>query len=283
MMNRPTFSFEMFPPKTDDGIPSLMEAVHDLAKLQPGFITVTFGAGGTGRKTTGELVVRIQKETGIPTASHLTFINLTRGELRDFASGMWNSGIRKIVALRGDFPPGWQEPDYSQGQHYRYTDEFVADLRAHHDFEISVAAYPEKHPDAPDLNSDIEALKKKCAAGATRAITQFFFDNEAYYRFLDLAAKAGIKTPIVPGILPIGNFQRMVSFAKKCGTTVPAWLHERFENLSEEDAAKTALELLEKQISELKARGANHFHFYTLNKSGLCALACRSTGLVVPA
>jgi methylenetetrahydrofolate reductase (NADPH) len=280
-MNRSTFSFEMFPPKMGDGIPALMEAVHDLAKLKPAFMTMTFGAGGSGRKTTAELVVRVQKETGIPTASHLTFVNLTRSELRDFTNEIWNNGIRKLVALRGDFPPGWQAPDYSAGLHYRYTDEFVADLRAHYDFEISVAAYPEKHPDAPDLASDIEALKKKCAAGATRAITQFFFENDAYYRFLDLAAKAGIQTPIVPGILPIGNFQRMVGFAKKCGTAVPAWLHERFEGLSEADTTKLALELLEKQITELKARGASHFHFYTLNKSGLCALACRSTGLVV--
>ncbi|MBI3420180.1 MAG: methylenetetrahydrofolate reductase [Proteobacteria bacterium] len=280
-MTHPTFSFEMFPPKTEEGVAPLFNAVHELAKLNPAFITVTFGAGGTGATGTGHLALRIQKETGISTAAHLTYINLSKHELAEFTAGLWHNGIRRIVALRGDFPPGWRAPDYTEGRHYRFTDEFVAGLRAQHDFDISVGAYPEKHPDAPSLETDIEALKKKCTAGAKRAITQFFFENDSYFRFLDLAAKAGITTPILPGLLPIANFQRMQVFADKCGAKVPGWLVARFEKLKEEDTPKLALELLVAQIRGLKAKSVPHFHFYTLNRAGLCRDACRAAGLVV--
>jgi methylenetetrahydrofolate reductase (NADPH) len=275
-----TFSFEFFPPKTDDGIAPLMNAARELAALNPGFMTMTYGAGGSGKTTTAELAVQIQKDTKVPTAAHLTFINQTRDELRDFTAALWKDGITRIVALRGDFPEAWQAPDYAQGAHYRYTDEFVRGIRAHHDFDISVGAYPEKHPDAPDMGSDIEALKKKCAAGAARAITQFFFDNATYYRFLDLAAKAGITTPIFPGLLPIQNFSRAQAFAKRCGAGMPSWLENRFANLSETDAHKAAADILATQVADLKRQGVPHFHFYTLNKAPLCMGVCFAAGLV---
>lgn len=277
---KPSFSFEFFPPKTDDGITPLMQAVSELAALKPAFMTMTYGAGGAGGTRTSELALRMQTETGIPSAAHITFITLDKKQLADFADDLWNSGVKRIIALRGDFPANWQAPDYAKGEHYRYTDEFVRGLKNQHDFDISVGAYPEKHPDAPDLSADIEALRKKCAAGATRAITQFFFDNTSYYRFLDLVEKAGIKTPIVPGLLPIQNFEKAKTFAERCGAHIPAWLAARFEGLSEEDAGKVAEETLAAQVSDLAAQGVPHIHFYALNKAPLCRAVCRKAGLV---
>jgi methylenetetrahydrofolate reductase (NADPH) len=276
---KPTFSFELFPPKTENGETALMQEVPVLAALKPDFLTVTFGAGGSGRSGTLDLVTRIQAATKIPTAAHLTYICLTKGELKDFTDQLWSKGIHKIVALRGDLPAGWTPPDYAEGRHYRYTDEFVRALCAERDFDVSVAAYPEKHPDAPDLASDIDALKKKCDAGAARAITQFFFDNASYYRFLELAAKAGIDTPIYPGILPIMNFEKAVSFAERCGAHIPDHIRAKFAGLNDNDAAKAAHDLLVAQVQDLKAQGVAHFHFYTLNKAALSRAACLASGL----
>ncbi len=279
-MTNPSFSFEFFPPKTEDGVPAFLQAVRDLAALKPAFQTLTFGSGGGSRSATAHLARRMQKETGIPTAAHITFLSLTKFELKNFTDSLWEDGITRLIALRGDFPQGWQAPDYSKGEHYRFTDEFVRGLKSQHDFDISVGAYPEKHPDAPDLKSDIEALKKKCGAGATRAITQFFFDNEVYFRFVEAAQKAGIDIPIVPGLLPIQNFAKAQSFALRCGASLPQKLGPRFEGLSEEDSHKAACEVLAEQIAGLKAVGVPHLHFYVLNKSPLCMRACRLAGLV---
>lgn len=278
---KPSVSFEFYPPKTEDGVAPLMQAAKDLAALKPAFMTMTYGAGGNSASTaTSDLALKMQRETGVPAAAHITFINLNKAQLAEFAATLWQNGITRIIALRGDFPPGWQAPDYAKGEHYRYTDEFVRGLKSQHDFDISVGAYPEKHPDAPDLSADIEALRKKCGAGATRAITQFFFDNASYYRFLDLVEKAGIKTPVVPGLLPIQNFERAKNFAKKCGAQIPAWLEKRFEGLSDADAAKAAEEVLVTQVKDLAAQGVSHFHFYALNKSQLCQSVCQKAGLV---
>ncbi|HVY12467.1 MAG TPA: methylenetetrahydrofolate reductase [Alphaproteobacteria bacterium] len=276
----PAFSFELFPPKNNDGLPSLLHTAKELAQLNPAFMTMTFGAGGTGMAT-GDLALRLQNEVGVPMAAHITYIRFTKPELHEFTDRLWQGGVKRIVALRGDIPISWQAPDYAAGLHYRTTDEFVADLCARHAFDVSVAAYPEKHPDAVDLKSDIEALKKKCAAGASRAITQFFFDTDVYFRFLEAVQKAGITTPVVPGLLPVSNFQRMARFVTKCGAQIPPWLAARFENLDEDDAAKAAAELLAKQVSELAAQGVPHIHFYTLNRAELCKTACRGTQPVV--
>ncbi len=275
-MSTPRFSLEFFPPKTEDGLPGFFEAVRSLADLRPAFMTVTFGAGGAGRRNTADLAARVQNETGVPTAAHLTWLSFARDALRDYIGGLWQSGIRHIVALRGDAPPG--ETGKKESGCFRHTDEFVSFLRDGRGFEVSVAAYPEKHPEAPSLAADIAALRAKCEAGAARAITQFFFDMDAYDRFLEEVARAGLATPIVPGLLPIVNFSHATQFAAKCGAHVPQAVAARFEKAGD-DIMPAALDLLCEQIEALKRRGVGHIHFYTLNRAGLCTAACRNTGL----
>jgi len=271
---KPTLSFEFFPPQTERGRAQLMETVKALAVLNPAFMTVTYGAGGSSRDWTMEMALKIQNETGIPTAAHLTCINTFKGRIDDMARDLWASGIKHIVALRGDVPHVDAPLDYTDDDYYHYGNELVAGLKALADFEISVGAYPEKHPEAPDLASDIAHLKRKCDAGATRAITQFFFENKTFFDFVDKARAAGITTPIIPGVLPITNFEKMLGFAKKCGTNVPDWLHEIFADA--EDAHAAAEEVLITQVQGLAARGVPHIHFYTLNRADLVANACRT-------
>ena len=269
-MGKPTASFEFFPPKTPQGDAALLETVKKLSTLNPSFMTVTFGAGGSTRDKTLATALAVQNSGGgSPTATHMTYINTPRKDIYAMADHLWDSGIRHIVALRGDMPKDLQWPLDPDEEYFQYTSHFVVALKARRDFEVSVGAYPEKHPDAPDFKSDIEALKKKCQAGAKRAITQFFFDNAHYYRFLDECAKADITTPIVPGILPIGNYQKMLNFAETCKASVPDALKARFEGKDEADHAKIAAEFLNTQLDDLRKNGVSHFHFYTLNKADL--------------
>lgn len=277
-MSRITYSFEFFPPKTDTAEQAFWAAVPELAALDPAFMTVTYGAGGSTREKTLEIVNTLRQKTKLPIAAHLTFLNTSKKDLFHVTDMLWDSGTRHIVALRGDMPSDLSWPLDLDGDYFQYTSEFVEALRTRRDFEISVAAYPEKHPDSKSLADDIIALKKKCDAGATRAITQFFFENEKFYDFVAACRKAGITTPICPGLLPIHDFKSMARFAQRCQTTVPGWLADKFERLENKplDAQKLAAELLTKQVQDLTANGIDHIHFYTLNKSDITAPLCKT-------
>ena len=268
-MSKPTVSFEFFPPKTPQGEESLLETVRALSALNPAFMTVTFGAGGSTREGTLKTLKAIRTVTDIPLACHLTFISITRTELKSYLDQLWDIGVRHIVALRGDMPKDLQWPLDPDLDYYQYTSDFIEGIKAHKNFEISVGAYPDKHPDAPDKAADILALKKKCGAGADRAITQFFFDHDRYDTFLKDVEAADIKTPIVPGMLPVGNYESMLKFADRCGAHVPASIREKFDNAPVEEHAGIAEALLLWQIEDLTRRGVGHFHFYTLNKAGM--------------
>ncbi len=274
-MSKATFSFEFFPPKTDKTTELLFKAIEDLKALNPKFMTVTYGAGGSTRDKTLQIIKRVIADTDIPTASHLTYINSPRKEMYALADELWENGVHHIVALRGDMPADLEWPLDPDAEYFQYTSHFVAALKARQDFEISVGAYPEKHPDADSIDKDVEALMKKIDAGANRAITQFFFDNTVYYEFLEHCAKANIKAPIVPGLLPIHDFKSMCGFAGRCQASVPKWLHERFAGLEDkpEDARKVALDLLVGQSEDLVKNGVEHIHYYTLNKSDITTQA----------
>lgn len=273
-----TYSFEFFPPKTDKAAEILWSSIPELIDLNPKYMTVTYGAGGSTKDGTIDTLTKIQAITDIPLASHLTFINTTKQALYDYVDGLWERGIKHLIALRGDMPGDLQWPLDNDGEYFQYTSDFVEGLLTRHPFEISVGAYPEKHPDALSLENDIKALKLKCDAGSTRAITQFFFDNDIYFRFVDQCEKAGINTPICPGILPVHDFKSMCNFAKRCQASVPDWIHEKFAGLEEkpEEARKVAIELLVKQSQDLVNKGVDHIHYYTLNKSDITKQACES-------
>ena len=280
----PSVSFEFFPPKTEKMEHSLWQAIQRLAPLSPSFVSVTYGAGGSTRERTHNTVTRIQKETGIPAAAHFTCVGATREEIDAIARTYWDAGIRHLVALRGDPPEteggvGGRYVPHPGG--YAYAADLVAGMRKVADFEISVAAYPETHPEAPSAQFDLDNLKRKVDAGATRAITQFFFDNDAYFRFLDRCAAAGITVPIVPGILPITNFARAVEFAGKCGAAMPARYAETFEGLDSDPETRqlVAATMAAEQCQELQAQGIKEFHFYTLNRSDLTVAICRMLGV----
>lgn len=273
---KPTVSFEYFPPKTDKAADTLWDNVDALAALGPKFMTVTYGAGGSTKDGTLAAITNMRDRTGIDMAGHLTFINSPVNDLKELTDEWWNSGIRHIVALRGDMPDDLNWPLDTDKDYFQFTSEFVRTLKLWHPFEITVGAYPEKHPDAPSMNDDLEALRKKCNAGADRAITQFFFDNDVFYRFRDECEKAGITTPVYPGLLPIHNFENMCNFAEKCQATVPAWLHEKFEK--SEDKEKLAKDLFIEQVIELSENGVEHIHFYTLNKVEITRDACQAIG-----
>lgn len=267
----PKISFEFFPPKTEKAEAAFWPAVHELAALKPEFMTVTYGAGGSTKDKTIETASRMVRETGLPIAAHLTYINTLIADLDAIEKQLLAGGIRHIIALRGDLPPDISWPLEIDKNYYQSTSEFVHALKRKFGFEISVAAYPEKHPDAPSLDADIQALKLKCDAGADRALTQFFFDNDVYYRFLDECAAAGIATPICPGLVPIHDFDALVKFAAKCQASVPVWLHEKFARVKNdsEGAKNLAIEVLTDQAMDLAKNGVRHIHFYTLNKSAI--------------
>lgn len=277
---RPQVSFEFFPPGTEAMEKTLWESVKRLSVLEPRFVSVTYGADGSTRERTHAAVRRIISETNLTAAPHLTCIGATRGEIDDIARQYWDMGIRHIVALRGDPPK--DQPQYQPHKDgYAYASDLVEGLVKVADFDISVAAYPEVHPEAPDPQFDLDNLKRKLDSGAHRAITQFFFDIELYLRFRDRCAAAGIEANIVPGVLPITRFPQLQRFAEMCGASVPAWLHERFEGLNDDPqtrqmiAANVAIE----QVQLLQSQGVDEFHFYTLNRSELTYAICHALGV----
>lgn len=273
-------SFEFFPPHTEKMEATLWNSVQRLKELRPDFVSVTYGADGSTRERTHAVVERIVKETTLTAAPHLTCIGASRGEIDDIARDYWDMGIRHVVALRGD-PPDDADGYRPHPDGYAYASDLVAGLKKVGDFDISVAAYPEVHPDAPNAKFDLDNLKRKLDAGATRAITQFFFGVDAFLRFRERAAAAGIESTIVPGILPITRFPQLQRFATQCGATVPDWLYERFAGL--EDDAETrqmiAASVAIEQVRGLQAEGVNEFHFYTLNRSELTFAICHALGV----
>lgn len=280
--NRIDVSFEFFPPKDDAMEKTLWESVTRLEPLQPQFVSVTYGAGGSTRERTHATVKRILTETTLTPVAHLTCVDATRAEVDAIVQQYHDVGVRHIVALRGDSVEG-------AGAHYRPTPggyENAADLtagikRVSSDFEVSVSAYPERHPDSKTIEADIDMLKAKVDAGATRAITQFFFENDLYFRYLDRVRARGIDIPIVPGILPVQNFKSMTGFAKRCGTDVPAWLAERFHGLDNDPATRKliAAAVAAEQAIDLLDRGVTGFHFYTMNRADLVYAICHLLGL----
>jgi methylenetetrahydrofolate reductase (NADPH) len=274
-------SFEFFPPKNAAMETQLWDAVARLAPVQPAFVSVTYGAGGSTRERTHGLVTRIQGETGIPAAAHLTCVNADCGEIDAIADAYWQAGIRHIVALRGDPPGGIGQSYQPTPGGYAYADGLVAGLRRLHPFEISVAAYPETHPEAPSASADLDALKRKVDAGATRAITQFFFDIDAYARFLEHAERAGIGVPIVPGILPLANFANASKMAASCGATIPDWVRRQFTGLDEDPATRqlVATTVAVELCRALYGLGVRQFHFYTLNRAELVLGICHLLGV----
>jgi len=281
-VGKPDISFEFFPPKSDEAEALMWAAVPELASLDPKFMTVTYGAGGTTKDKTLQIAERMAAEQPMPIASHLTFLTTTREELQGYLEELWARNVRHIVALRGDVPKGKTFDDFKGDEFYKTTPEFIADIVSRHPFEISVGAYPEKHPDAVNLDEDIATLKAKLDAGGAnaRGITQFFFDNDVYYSFMEKCAAAGIHKPVVPGLTPIHNFAGIVRFAKNCQANVPQWVCDKFEGLDDkpEEALKVATELLVEQSLDLAANGVNHIHYYTLNKAGITKEACEALG-----
>lgn len=279
-MNSPVaVSFEFFPPHNEAMEAILWKSIERLAGLQPRFVSVTYGADGSTRERTHNAVARIVQETDLTAAPHLTCIGASRDEIDAVARRYWDMGIRHLVALRGDPEPGSSYRPETGG--YAYAADLVAGLKRVADFDISVAAYPEVHPEAPNPLFDLDNLKRKLDAGASRAITQFFFDVEAFLRFRDLAAAAGIESAIVPGILPITRFPQLENFAMRCGASVPGWLRERFDGLENDAetrqmiAASVAID----QVHTLQAEGLTEFHFYTLNRSELTYAICHALGV----
>ena len=273
-------SFEFFPPRTEKMEATLWESIKMLEPLQPRFVSVTYGAGGSTRERTHATVARIVRETSLTPAAHLTCVGATRGEIDDVARGYWEAGVRHIVALRGDPPvPGARFEPPAGG--YANAAELVAGLKAVAPFEISVAAYPECHPDSISKGADLDNLKRKIDAGGDRAITQFFFSPDCFFRFRDEAAAAGIAAEIVPGILPVSNVAQTRKFAGTCGATIPPWMDRLFEGLDDLPAARqlVAATVAAEMCALLYAGGVRHFHFYTLNRAELSYAICHLLGL----
>jgi methylenetetrahydrofolate reductase (NADPH) len=274
-------SFEFFPPKTEEMEQTLWASVARLAPLKPNFVSVTYGAGGSTRERTHATIVRILEETNLKPAAHLTCVAATREEIDKVARGYWDAGVRHIVALRGDPPEGAGKRYVPHPGGYAYTTDLIAGLKKIGNFEISVSAYPEKHPDSPSIETELDVLAKKVDAGATRAMTQFFFDNAVYFRFLDKVRARGISVPIVPGILPVQNFKQARNFAERCGTSVPSWIARRFDGLDEDPATRKliAAAVAAEQVLDLVDKGVRDFHFYTLNRADLVYATCHLLGL----
>jgi methylenetetrahydrofolate reductase (NADPH) len=274
-------SFEFFPPKTAEMEATLWDAVGRLAPLQPNFVSVTYGAGGSTRERTHATVKRILAETALVPAAHLTCVSATCSEVDDVVRQYRDAGVRHIVALRGDPTGGVGERYAPHPEGYVDSAALVASIKRAGDIEVSVSAYPEKHPDSPSVEADIDMLKKKVDAGATRAMTQFFFDNDLYFRYLDRVRARGIDIPIVPGILPVQNFKQTKNFAERCGATVPPWLAQRFAGLDEDAATRKliAAAVAAEQVFDLVDRGVTDFHFYTMNRADLVYAICHLLGL----
>jgi methylenetetrahydrofolate reductase (NADPH) len=273
-------SFEFFPPKTPESEEALWRAITRLVPLAPTFVSVTYGAGGSTRERTHRTVKRILDETGIRPAAHLTTVGATRAEIDDVADAYWASGVRHLVALRGDPPTGAAKYEPTPGG-YAFASDLVAGLKARHDFDVSVATFPEGHPDSRSLDAELDNLKRKIDAGASRAITQFFFDNWTYLRFVDAARKAGIEVPIIPGIMPVTNFAQMTKFAAMAGASVPRSMAPLFEGLENDVETRklVAITVAAEQVRRLAEAGVHEFHFYTLNRADLTYALCHILGL----
>jgi len=273
-------SFEFFPPKNEKMGETLWRSVETLAPLGPRFASVTYGAGGSTRERTHQQVVRIQNEANIPAAAHLTCVEATRDQVDEVARHYWDEGIRHIVALRGDAPDG-QGAYRPHPDGYANAVELIAGLKRVADFEISVAAYPEVHPDSPDRQADLDNLKAKFDAGATRAITQFFFDPECFFDFRDRAAAAGIEGEIVPGIMPVLSFAAVQRMSGLCGTAIPDWMEGLFDGLDDRPEARQLVSatIAAELCRRLYAGGVRQFHFYTLNRAELSYAICHMLGL----
>ncbi len=279
-----SLSFEFFPAKNEVGDAKLWYAIHRLKNLQPGFVSLTYGAGGSTREHTFENCKRVLAETDLKPAAHLTCVGASREDINAIAKDYWQAGIRHIVALRGDLPEsmggvaGHYEP-HPEG--YAYSPDLVAGLKDIADFEISVAAYPETHPQAGSSQADIDVLKQKFEAGADRALTQFFFDPELFLRFRDRCAAAGIDKPIVPGIMPVINFKSVARFASACGTTMPAWMKGLYDGLGDDETTRKMIgaALVVEMCRRLKEEAVDGFHIYTMNQPEMTIAICRTLGL----
>lgn len=272
-------SFEFFPPKTDKMEETLWASIAKLAPLAPRFVSVTYGAGGSTRERTHATVARIVRETGLPAAAHLTCVDASKAEIDEIADEYWQAGVRHIVALRGD-PPREGESFTPHPQGYTSAADLTAGLLKRHPFEISVAAYPETHPQSPDKASDLDNLKRKFDAGATRAITQFFFAPETFLQFRDDAAAHGLDMEIVPGLLPVTNVSQARKFSAQCGIVFPEWLEGLFDGLDAHPPARqlVAATIAAEQCRRLYVEGVRHFHFYTLNRAELSYALCHLLG-----
>ena len=274
----PSLSFEFFPPHTPEGAQRLWRSVERLAPLTPSFVSVTYGAGGTTRERTRNAIQAIKERARLNVAGHLTCVGATREETLEVARGYARLGVRRIVALRGD-PPKGEGAFTPHPEGFASSVELIEALRGIGGFEIAVGAYPERHPEAGSMQDDVDHLKRKVDAGASLAITQFFFENEDFLRFRDACAAAGIAVPVVPGILPIENFQKMTSFAARCQARVPDWMHVAYAEVVEEDAARElSVALALRQMRALIAEGVEHLHIYTLNNPDLSFEICEGLG-----
>lgn len=275
-------SFEFFPPKTEAMEKTLWSSIRRLEPLRPKYVSVTYGAGGSTRERTHATVKRILSETQLTPAAHLTCVAATRAEVDEIVRGYHDAGVRHIVALRGD-PAGGAGEKYAPypGGYENAADLTAGIKRIAPDFEVSVSAYPERHPDSPTIEADIDMLKAKVDAGATRAITQFFFENDLFFRYIDRVRARGIDIPIVPGILPVQNYKAMCGFASRCGASVPDWLAERFHGLDHDPATRKliAAAVAAEQVIDLLDRGVTTFHFYTMNRADLVYAICHLLGL----
>ncbi len=276
-----TISFEFFPPKNAEMEEGLWDCVARLQPLNPSFVSVTYGAGGTTRERTHATVARLAKDTALNPAAHLTCVGASRDDIKEVLHSYLEVGVNHIVALRGDPPAGLGKAYEPHPDGFKTTAELVKAAREIGDFEVSVSAYPEKHPESASLDADIDVLQAKIDAGATRAITQFFFDNDVYFRYMDRVLARGISIPIVPGIVPVQNFKQTRNFAQRCGTTVPQWLADRFDGLDNDLQTRRliAAAVAAEQVIDLLDQGVEQFHFYTMNKADLVYAICHLIGL----
>lgn len=276
----PKVSFEFFPPRTEKGLKKLKENIAILEKLNPHFVSVTYGAGGTTKELTYDIVKYIKENTSLNPAAHLTCVNAPREEINQVAKSYLDIGVNRIVALRGDMP-GFEGEYKPHPDGYAYANDLVKGLKELGDFDISVAAYPEVHPQAPSPEFDLEHLRNKVDAGANRAVTQYCFDTEKVIKFIKGAKNAGITVPIVPGVVTINGFEQLISFSKRCGASIPDWMHELFAGADSnpEKRDEMAISIAAEQCRLLMAEGIDQFHFYTLNRADLTVEVCRKIGI----
>jgi methylenetetrahydrofolate reductase (NADPH) len=275
------FSFEFFPPKTAEMEERLWDSVERLSGLNPVFVSVTYGAGGSTRERTLGVIEKLAKTKNLQPAGHITCVNASRDEVDDVLKRYWAAGVRRIVALRGDAPDGAGAPYTPHPDGYRYASDLIEGARKIGNFDISVGCYPEIHPDATDINAEIENLKRKFDAGATRAITQFFFEPEYYFRFVEAARSAGITQPIVPGVMLQSNFKGLARMAKLCNAEIPQRIADIYEGLDDDVATRDMItaQLVAELCNKLRDQGVRDFHFYTMNRANLSLATCRLLGV----